>query len=71
MLFITPAETSECGDVLGREFVDECGKLCLICTFAGNWLGDSKTFIDCAERGQAQMVGAGTIICSVVKKGGE
>lgn len=44
--------------------------LCLICTFAGNWMGDAKTFIDCAERGQAQMVGAGTITCSVVKKGG-
>lgn len=45
--------------------------LCLICTFAGNWMGDAKTFIDCAERGQAQMVGAGTITCQVVKKGGE
>lgn len=45
--------------------------LCLICTFAGNWMGDVKTFIDCAERGQANMLGAGTITCQVLKKGSE
>jgi hypothetical protein len=36
--------------------------------YAGNYLGDQGTLLDCANTGQAVMLGGGTIKCDVVKE---
>lgn len=35
---------------------------------AGNLVGDSQTFQDCAVRGEAKMLSGGTIACTVNKE---
>lgn len=35
--------------------------------YLGNWAGDQKTIQDCAVRGEARMLGGGSINCQVQK----
>src|ERR1700744_63779 len=43
----------------------------MIGSILGNYLGDQQTIIDCVERGQARMLGGGTVRCEVQRAQGQ